>query len=283
MSAPFQFNTTERNIPYILFYDNGDQVVPTHWHRELELAFTLKGETRLLCNDEMYELGEGEAVLINGGDTHFYFTSAEHRRIVIIFSLDIIDGTSNSMNDKKALAYRLGENAKSSSEWTVSDKEELRRIMHRLEDLNHRDVFGRDLLVRALVFEILCMFAKDEYGRGSNANYHSENKAMDKLQRIFYYIERNYMHPITLADIADEAGFDPSYFTRFFRAYTNVTFHDYLTNYRVSKAQYILINQPDRPIGFVAEDAGFTSIKTFNRAFLQVSGMSPSKFRKVNL
>ena len=39
MYAPFMFNTTEDRIPYILFYDTGDQVVPTHWHKEIEFSY----------------------------------------------------------------------------------------------------------------------------------------------------------------------------------------------------------------------------------------------------
>lgn len=41
----------------------------------------------------MYELLEDEAILINGGDTHFYFASEGHKRLVIIVDVDIIEGT----------------------------------------------------------------------------------------------------------------------------------------------------------------------------------------------
>ena len=54
MNAPFLFNTTEQDLPYILFYDYGEQVVPTHWHKEIEIVFSLKGKARILVNDKMH-------------------------------------------------------------------------------------------------------------------------------------------------------------------------------------------------------------------------------------
>lgn len=283
MSAPFLFNTTEKNLPYILFYDNGDQVVPTHWHKELELSFIIKGVARLLVNDEMYEVHEGEAILINGGDTHFYFASTDHRRLVILVDLDIIEGSSSFVELKKELNSRLETNEKTCRCWSAEDKAELVEIIGRLAKLNDQNVFGRELLVRAMIFELLFLYSKDEYKVvEKRINYQTENKAMVKLQRVFNYIEQHYTEPITLTDIADEAGFNPSYFTRFFKSYTNVTFYDYLSNFRISKAQYLLVQKPDMSISMVAENVGFTSVKTFNRVFLKCVKIPPTKFRKVN-
>ncbi len=285
MSAPFQFNTTEQDLPYILFYDNGDQVVPTHWHREIELVYVMEGSTRLIVNDEMYVVNEHEAIMINGGDSHFYFSSSHHKRLVIIFNLDIIDGSHKSVELKKGIYEHLTMNSKTSREWTGQDKTVLREIIIRLERINNQSFFSRDLLIRSLVFELLFLFTKEEYKRKENdvITSQTENKAMHRLQKVFFYIEQNYKNPVTLNEIADVAGFEPSYFTRFFKSLTNVTFYDYLTNYRISKAQYMLVQSPDLTVGEVAEACGFNSIKTFNRSFLKFVKIPPTKFRKVNI
>lgn len=284
MSAPFQFNTTERDLPYILFYDTGDQVVPTHWHRELELAYIIEGSAKLLVNDEMYEVKENEAVLINGGDSHFYFSSTNHKRLVIIFNLDIIDGSQKSVELKRDIYQHLVLNEKTSKNWTDEDKSTLVDIIERLEKLNNKSFFSRELLIRSLVFELLYLFTKEQYERKEKSvTFQTENKAMVRLQKVFFFIEQNFTRPISLNEIADVAGFEPSYFTRFFKSLTNVTFYDYLTNYRISKAQYMLVQNPELTVGEVAEACGFTSIKTFNRAFLKFVKIPPTKFRKVNI
>ena len=105
------FNTTETSIPYILFYDNGDQVVPTHWHKEIEFSYSIKGETRVLVNDRMYEIPEGEAILINGGDTHFYFSTKDHKRIVIILDLEIIQGAKDYLDLRRSLVHAFSNNS----------------------------------------------------------------------------------------------------------------------------------------------------------------------------
>ncbi len=283
MNAPFLFNTTEQDLPYILFSDYGDQVVPTHWHKEIEIVFTLEGKARLLVNDKMYELAEDEAILINGGDTHFYFASEGHKRLVIIVDVDIIEGTDKSIQLKNDLLKHLSENEKTSKRWSEEDKRDLKRIIKRLETLNNQNFFGRELLIRALVFELFYLFSKDEHRHDALDNESQiNNKAMIKLQSVFNYIENNYMNSITLSEISDIAGFDTSYFSRFFKTYTNVTFCDYLTNYRIGKAQYLLVKRPELSISEVAELVGFFSIKTFNRSFLKVVKIPPTKFRKVN-
>ena len=238
----------------------------------------------MLVNDEMYEVKENEAVLINGGDSHFYFSSTNHKRLLIIFNLDIIDGSQKSVELKRDIYQHLVLNEKTSKNWTDEDKSTLVDIIGRLEKLNNKSFFSRELLIRSLVFELLYLFTKEQYERKEKSvTFQTENKAMIRLQKVFFFIEQNFTRPISLNEIADVAGFEPSYFTRFFKSLTNVTFYDYLTNYRISKAQYMLVQNPELTVGEVAEACGFTSIKTFNRAFLKFVKIPPTKFRKVNI
>lgn len=285
MYAPFMFNTTETSIPYILFYDNGDQVVPTHWHKEIEFSYSIKGETRVLVNDRMYEIPEGEAILINGGDTHFYFSTKDHKRIVIILDLEIIQGAKDYLDLRRSLVHAFSNNSKTTFNWDEDDKKRLSYLLHRLEALNHDPGPTRNLLIRAHVFEMLYMFSQEKNRLADDEEYHvgSSNKAMTKLERVFSFIEENYRRPIMLEEVADEIGFDSSYFTRFFKRYTHTTFIAYLQAYRITKAQHLLVSEPEMAIGQVAEEVGFQSIKTFNRTFRELTNTSPLKFRKVNI
>ena len=284
MYAPFMFNTTEDRIPYILFYDTGDQVVPTHWHKEIEFSYSLKGDTRILVNDKLYEIPEGEAILINGGDTHFYFSTRNHNRIVIILDLDIIQGSGDYLDLRRNLTKAFSQNDKTTFSWSVEEKERLRQLLHNLEALNKDDDPLRSLMIRSHVYELLYMFSQNrgqgdvEMPRGQETN-----KAMERLERVFSYIEENYQRPIMLDEVADVIGLDPAYFTRFFKRYTHTTFVSYLQAYRITKAQYILVSEPDKSIGEIAEEVGFQSIKTFNRTFKELTNTSPLRFRKVNI
>jgi AraC-like DNA-binding protein len=92
-------------------------------------------------------------------------------------------------------------------------------------------------------------------------------------------VEHNYTREITLAEIAGAANFSIYHFARFFKEATGMTFIQYLNNYRISKAIRYLCSTTD-PITEIAFQAGFDSIKTFNRVFKQLKGCSPTEYKK---
>lgn len=86
---------------------------------------------------------------------------------------------------------------------------------------------------------------------------------MERLERIFIYIEQHYQEQITLNEVAGHMGFSPYYFTKLFKKHTGMTFIAFLNEYRLNKAKWILLNE-DLPMSAVAEAAGFGSVKTFH-------------------
>lgn len=60
-------------------------------------------------------------------------------------------------------------------------------------------------------------------------------------------------------------------------------FNDFLNQYRIQEVCERLLNQPDVPVTRIAMDAGYRSLGTFNRAFKQLTGMSPTVYRESGL
>lgn len=78
MNSFYQLNVTEKDIPFVLFYDNGNSVVPSHWHKEIEIIYSLQGSTQMMINDRIFEVREGDVGIAIGGDVHFYLCSQNH-------------------------------------------------------------------------------------------------------------------------------------------------------------------------------------------------------------
>lgn len=89
------------------------------------------------------------------------------------------------------------------------------------------------------------------------------------------YIAAHYMESPTLEEVAGELHITPSYFSTLFRQLSGVTFREYLRNERVAQAQR-LINEGGCKLYEVAEKVGYQSTSHFNRAFKEVTGMTPS-------
>ena len=100
-----------------------------------------------------------------------------------------------------------------------------------------------------------------------------------RLGRVRRYVMDHYAEPISLSEIAQVAGLERTYFSTFFHDKTGVLFRDWLASIRVDMAVK-LICQRNSSIRRVATETGFSSLRTFERAFLKAQGLSPSSFRK---
>ncbi len=89
------------------------------------------------------------------------------------------------------------------------------------------------------------------------------------------YIAAHYMESPTLEEVAGELHITPSYFSTLFRQLSGVTFREYLRNERVAQAQR-LISEGGCRLYEVAEKVGYQSTSHFNRAFKEVTGMTPT-------
>ena len=61
----------------------------------------------------------------------------------------------------------------------------------------------------------------------------------------------------------------------------NVNFVSYIQSLRVSEAMRLL-SQTDDSIQDIATAVGFSCVRSFDRAFMKIEGISPSKYRKYN-
>ena len=122
--------------------------------------------------------------------------------------------------------------------------------------------------------EILNRFTKDTFGV-------SDAKHSALLSRATAFIKTNYMHKITLADVAGHVYISPSYLSRLFREELGVSFSSYLNAVRTEKSKILLISDKLSIIE-VAELVGFVDQSYFNKVFKKLTGMTPKRFREKN-
>ena len=93
------------------------------------------------------------------------------------------------------------------------------------------------------------------------------------------YIDQFHTRELSLQEIALLCGYSPSYFSRCFKEYFGVTFVQYVTKTRMTKAKKLLRN-PNLTIGEIAEKCGFKSVSYFSAIFKKETGESPVHFRQ---
>jgi len=103
-----------------------------------------------------------------------------------------------------------------------------------------------------------------------------ENRRLRKVQSL---IERSFAEPIRLEQAAAEACLEKKYFSKFFRKQVGLSFSQWLAHYRLEK-ELDLLGSTDTGVTDVAYAVGFQSIRTFERSFKRLTGMTPGEYRK---
>ena len=91
------------------------------------------------------------------------------------------------------------------------------------------------------------------------------------------YIQFNYSHDISIDDIAQAVGVSRSHLYRVFMSNVGQSPIDYLTNYRISEACYLLKNS-ELSIAEIAVSVGFFDQFYFSRVFKKNKGVPPSRY-----
>lgn len=100
-----------------------------------------------------------------------------------------------------------------------------------------------------------------------------------RLDRVQCFVQENLRQPIRLADAARVAAMEKTAFSRFFRSKVGLTYSAWLAQVRITRAQELLRSK-NLSISFVAGEVGYESVRSFERAFRRVAGMTPSAYRK---
>ncbi len=94
------------------------------------------------------------------------------------------------------------------------------------------------------------------------------------------YIQDNLQQNIKLADLAQLSNLSEYHFARMFKLSFAITPHQYIQKSRIDKAaMQILTNMP---LVDIAYSCGFSSQSHLGRAFKQIKGISPHKYKLAN-
>jgi two-component system response regulator YesN len=93
------------------------------------------------------------------------------------------------------------------------------------------------------------------------------------------YIQRNFSRSdLSLTDVAEAVGVNPSYLSRLMKQELGMPFSKYLTNVRLNAAVQMM-NRGEARIRQIGERVGYATPHYFSTAFKKVLGTSPAEYR----
>ncbi|MFC4601571.1 response regulator transcription factor [Cohnella hongkongensis] len=123
-------------------------------------------------------------------------------------------------------------------------------------------------------FSQLFMLEMNEW-LGSVIPEHSEYGIVALAKSV---IQSRFSEPLNIGEVAAAVYVSPSHLSRLFRARTNTTFLEYLTNVRVEEAKKRLTD-PRAKVYDIAVQVGYSDWKHFSRVFKEATGCHPSDYR----
>ena len=254
-----------------------------HFHKEVEIIYVKKGCVNIAYQNEMMVLDESEIIIFPSGATHAFLSSPDSVRYVYQFDLAIFDEKLLDVSQLELI--QLFDHAQvDSKNWSDELVQTVSDLLDKLFQTTLVPTISIHYLQLGYLIQLMGIFLEQlpQETTEKIAGHHAELKYKEDLvllNQIFSYIETHFQEDITLDAISALVGFSPYYFTRFFKKHIGQTFIQFLSDYRLEQARYIL-SQERLPMVAVAEKSGFSSVKTFHHVFKKSQGISPLQYQK---
>jgi AraC-like DNA-binding protein len=248
-----------------------------HWHPFVEILVCLTDRIRVTVNFTAYDMKTNDIIIVYPGDLHSVQEGPENSLLIIQFPYELLT-VLNEIRSQETLFFRFPyiryDPLRSDSDLMVTKIKQFAEIAHRDAPFQELRMYSHLLGF----FEQVGQHCLHVQTVQAERNPNSEYKTTRQMAEACLFIAHNCTGPLTLDDVASHMGMSKSHFSHLFKAYTDMTFVDFLIIERVRRAK-VLFENPSARIIDIAFDSGFSSISTFNRAFKKVTGQTPSEYR----
>ncbi len=162
----------------------------------------------------------------------------------------------------------------------IQDKE-VKGLFEEMYHVYVEKTAGYEYKVHSLYYRLLYLLVSKYRKTDLDTEKVRVNRKLNKLSTITDYMKQNYSKELSLESLARTFNYSPTYLSRMFRKYAQMSYKTYLDDLRLRHAYNDLMNT-ELSIGMVAEKNGFAGSKAFTRVFKEQYGVLPSEYRKKN-
>lgn len=256
-----RYQIERRTTDFSAFPESGLTPLP-HIHPHLELIYTIKGSSVATLDNQEFTLEDGDLFLSFPNQIHYYHDLTFRKGYLIIFSPDLFRDLKEDFQNNVPLTPVI-----KAADLPTDTRDRMRKIikMH-ASDSSYDRVAAKGHLL-ALLAEILPRMTLIP----TSADH-------DSIKSLMNYCSKNYTEAITLDSVSKELHLSKYYISHIFKERMNIGFNDFINSLRTEHACDLLRKGVN--ITEVAFSSGFSSIRTFNRVFLQNMGMTPRDYIK---
>lgn len=263
----------EKYMSYIFFshdrVKNMRKFSRIHSHSNHELYYLVSGTTKYVVGDEIFNVEEGNVVIVPRGVFHMTDSEAckHNERYLLAFNDAIFDEETDSIREY-LLSHKL-------LHIPGVKREGLEEIM--LSIAKHYG--AEDTIKRAILkIHVLSLLA---YVASNSIEAEIRVKDADKIvHKISEHINAHFGDELDLERLSRLFGISESYLSRKFKSVSGVGLSEYITHVRIMNAERML-RSDNCSITEVAEKCGFNDSNYFSSVFKKIKGVTPLKFSKL--
>ena len=249
-----------------------------HHHSECEISTIISGSGVYTVNKREYPFSAGDVFLFGGDEIHCLTDISDNFLLLNIqFEPRMLWSESDTFSALRIFFARNDsfENRIKRNSFTENIHKQIINLHTELSE--KRD--GYRAIVKYLLFSMLITLVREYNYVDVNEEYTYLENTSVQMQNAIDYINQNLENKLTLSDIAHHAAMSPTYFSAVFKKMNSLSPWEYITIKRVEAAISLLKSTKLTKLD-IAQKCGFSSSSNFYKAFVSVTGKTPSNFCK---
>ena len=251
-----------REAPFIFHEDHYALPGPCNLHRNPELLRIVGGRGAVRNGDGVFEVGEGDLVVVEPYAVHQVLPDPELHLYCLIPDLDFC--TVNGLNGEGLSFPSL-----------LRDAELLRRFDRTVAEYRQESPF-REAGIRCSVLELMLDLCRRYAAPRTDGP--KIQPSFEYIRKATDYIKENIGRKLTVDAVAASAGLSKYYFLRRFKETTGLTVVDYVNTLRCEYAKELL-QTGQYSVKQTAGLCGFENLSYFTNVFKKYTGLLPSALR----
>ena len=235
---------------------------PVHIHEEIELVYVINGKGNAFCAGKKYELEDNTFFMVFPNQVHHYSEFTDGKYITIIVNPKYLNIPADTFLNCLPASALLKFEEKADENLISLIKTALKEF----ERDGEREII---LAYLSVIFGKLIKLYKIQ----------KCTVPKDTVSKILGYCTEHYQENITVADVANALYISRSSVSHLFGSRLSIGFCDYINSLRLIDAEKML-KKGNLSVTEISSLCGFSTIRTFNRAFLKRYGKSPTEYKK---
>ncbi|MCD8026528.1 MAG: AraC family transcriptional regulator [Clostridiales bacterium] len=274
MNYKYEIINYDKNIPAkIMNLNLSSETHKTelHWHREPELVYVTDGAAECNRNGESLIIEKGEILFFSSEDVHLV-------RPVLGTTVNLI--CIQLSYEYMRMFCRPLDSVIFDVENRPEGKAKIIEVVTELTKINKATDDYAPLMQISCVNKIYYLLMKYCIcpRRGSNSLI-IPKRDFSYAKTAIAYINENFKREIPLNEIASIVNLSPSYFSKYFKNVTQVSFSEYLANLRLENAIQDMLTK-NSTVSSAAIENGFANVKSFITQCKRIYDCTPAQYKK---